>query len=211
MYSYAPFRRKTLMLEYVLKSTRGRGTKLSAVFAVAIAGVVSLSPASASVIGTTVNIDFSGTSTTFDLAPGAGYTLYGDNGDFFNPVDISTSGSALVNSLGLPFYNPPQPTSYFTDRGVVSFDASQQYSAFPVRTNIPYSLNDTFVGLSFSAPDGAHFGFLEFDGTKLISYAYESVAGATIVAGPIPAPEPTTLMLLGAGLGLLGVVRRKRH
>lgn len=175
----------------------------------ALAGTATIPhQASASVIGRNVNIDFDGTTTSFELAPGAGYTLYGDNGDFFNPVDISTSGTALVNSLGLPFYNPPQPTSYFTDRGVVTFDSSMQYSAFPAQTNIPYSIGDTFVGLAFSQSDGTHYGFLEFDSTELVSYAYESVAGAAITAGPIP--EPSAVAMLGAGLLGLGATLRRR-
>lgn len=188
-----------------------------AVGAIALVGFATMpAPAPAAIIGNNVNIDFLGGLTTFSLAPGASYTLYGNNGDIFNPVDVSTTGSALVNSLGAPFYSPPRPTSYFTDRGTVSIGPGMMFTAFPLQTNIAFSLNDTFIGLAFSGDDGTHYGFARFDGTTLLSYGYETIAGQSIIAGapftaPISVPEPASIALLALGLAGLGAVRRRRN
>ncbi len=64
----------------------------------------------------TGGVSFATMPFTYDFGGGNRLTI-SNSGDFFSPEAVSTGGSLQVGSLGAPFYNPPQPTSYFTNRG----------------------------------------------------------------------------------------------
>jgi len=165
--------------------------------------------ASAAVIATTTRVEFFGTTTTFSFGS-ASFTLDGLNPDVFNPVAVTTGGTGLVNALGAPFFDPPRPSSFFTNRGDVVFGPGQLYIAFPTRAIIPFSLGDTFIGLAVAGPSGTQYGYARFNSTTLLGYGFETDVGVPILAGaPSTAiPAPAAFGLLGLGLlGLIGVRR----
>lgn len=190
--------------------------KLSAL-AFAITGLFASSMAHASVVFTRANIDFTRTSTSFGYL-GQQFTFTDlSTGSFdSNPVGVTTASGAAVTSLGAPFYNPPQPTSFFDPirgSGTLVFDGSYQYSSF-ASTAIPYSASPGIIGLRLGLADGLHYGFAEFAGTDLVSYGFQSTAGVGIDVGAAlavtPVPEPETYALMLAGLGLVGMISRRR-
>ncbi len=186
------------------------------VVALALACASACSLVHATPVVTHANIDFTGASTSFGYH-GQQFTFTNVSGGSFdfNPVGVTTGVGAGVTSLGAPFYNPPQPTSYFDPirgSGVLVFDSGYQYSSF-TRTPIPYSAAPGIIGLSLGLNDGLHYGFAEFDGTYLVSYGFESTPGTGIDVGAAlaaPIPEPETYALLLAGLGVVGMVSRRR-
>lgn len=75
-------------------------------------------------------------------------------------------------------------------------------------------LGDGFIGVSFT--DGfinAYYGYIEIsvgldDSVTLVSFAYESVPGTSIVAGAIPEPSSAGALAGALALGLAGLRRR---
>lgn len=187
----------------MIGATVARGRRALTAMAVGVAMAAGIGQADATIISLAPGTDFTatpaaivfGTSTlTFSAIPGA---LAGDP-----PAAVATGGSALVSSIF---------------GGVADFGAGSTidgtglfgFSGFASPAVIPNSAADDFIGLAFNLPDGLHYGYAEVAGTSLVSYGFESVAGAAILTGAVP--EPATIGLLGAGLiGLAGVRRRRR-
>ena len=179
--------------------------------------------ANAAVLGNATNVDFTGGSVSFGYAM-SDFT-FSDNGSSpfdGSPVSITTSGSGQATSIGAPFYSQPTPNVYFDPvrgSGILVFDDTGVYSPFSTSTVIPFSATASFIGLEEVEPDGTHFGYAEFDGTDLVSYAFESApdvriqAGAAItgpIAGGEPVPEPTSIALISLSLVGLGAVRYRQ-
>ncbi|MES2289998.1 MAG: PEPxxWA-CTERM sorting domain-containing protein [Pseudomonadota bacterium] len=182
--------------------------KLS-IFAVATAPFVLLATqATAAPVVTAVGTTYTA-SNPFSFTFGQStFTLTG-TGDIFNPTAISTRGTAQFNTvLG-------GPTSSFTNRGTVTFGASDQYAAFTSPTTIRFSNGENFIGLRATDAAGQVFYGYAFTTNNVInSYAFESVAGATITAStaiPAAVPEPATWAMMIGGFGVMGVAMRRRR
>ena len=165
--------------------------------------------ASAAVIGSNKLVDFTGSSVSFAYGT-ADFTFTDVETGFFDPnaVGVSTSGGGAVTAFGAPFYDPPQPTDYFDPvrgDGVLLFDSSYTHDSFPATTAIPYSATPFFIGLEAVQGDGTHFGYGEFLGTALRSYAFETTPGIGIQAVSV-VPLPAGLPMFGAGVLALGAI-----
>lgn len=182
-------------------ASRGTHALTAVVVGLALAG--SIGQADAAIISLSPNTDFSTMSTAINFG-GASYIFSAISGVLPGnpPAAVATGGTAQVSSFG---------------GGVADFGAGATidgaglygFSSFLSPSVIPYSAADDFIGLAFTLSDGLHYGYAEIAGTSLISYAYESVAGAGIVTGAVP--EPATFAILGAGLVGLFSIRRRGH
>lgn len=135
---------------------------------------------------------------------------FSGTGDWFNPTAVQTSGTGEVNTIF------GQPTTYFVDRGTVTFGPSNQYAGFASPTTISYSNGDNFIGLRATSGADVFYGFAYTTGDVLNSYGFETTSGATITAtvsgAPAGAvPEPASWALMLTGFGLAGSAMRLRR
>ena len=160
--------------------------------------------AHAAIIGSTTPFDFTGASRTFGYL-GATFTLSDNGSNSFSPVSASTSGTGryATDFAGISvFFDPP--------RNDELFDAGLTYVGYPSATVLSFSAFPTFIALALTGADGIHYGYAEFDGTLLESYAFQTVAGVGIAPGAALVPEPETIALLGLGLAGMALSRRRR-
>ena len=154
-----------------------------------------------------VGQSYAGTPISFTL--GDSTFTFNATGDIFAPTAGDGSGTAEFNTIF------GQPTSYFVDRGTVTFGADQQYAAFASPTTISYSNGDNFIGLRATDGTNVYYGFAYTTDDVLNSYGFETTPGATITAttaaGPAGAvPEPASWALMLGGFGMVGGAMRSR-
>ena len=180
--------------------------------------------ASAAVISSTNPIDFNGGSVSFGFdgsnivfGPNQDFT-FSDNGDFLNPVSVTTSSNSQVSAFGGFLGIPLAPSSYFNPvrgSGTLEFGPNTfgQLASFSTPTAIGASVRGFYIELTETLSDGTHYGYGQFadGGTILQSIAFESVAGRNIVT---PVPLPASAPMLGAAVLVLGLagygVKRKK-
>lgn len=78
-----------------------------------------------------------------------------------------------------------------------------------------HDLMNRYLGFALIAGPDTYYGWLRLNTNAinevtLVDYAYENVSGRSIAAGAAPIPEPSTVLLLGAGFAGLAGWRRKR-
>lgn len=157
---------------------------------------------------TNIGADLSIGDFTFTQASGATFT-FGFNGDFFGggPTTIRTTSGGEVNTVF------GQPTTYFVDRGTVSFGPSMNYAAFADETPIRFTNGDNFIGLrALTANGDAFYGFAFTTNNILNTIGFETTANATITATTAAGavPEPATWAMMIGGFALAGATSRRR-
>ena len=160
------------------------------------AAVISAMP-DAALSSAPVPITFGSGAADYDFT--AATTPYGPG------AAVATSGTALVSSFG------GSVTDFAAGSTIDQTGELYSFSSFPTASIIPFSAADDYIGLAFTLGDGTHYGYAEVNGPTLVSYGYESTPGTSILTGATAAavPEPATITLLAAGLGLLVVAGRR--
>ncbi|HET7315635.1 PEP-CTERM sorting domain-containing protein, partial [Salinisphaera sp.] len=187
------------------------------------AGLFATGTATATAIKVTPNADLTSPYRLTLGDNGPSYIFSSRNTLFNKPIGVTTQGSALIASLGEPFYDPPQPSGYFPNQ-TFGPDDGLSYTGYNSRTgHISTSTADVYIGLKFLLDDGYHYGYAEVVGSdatganfrpRLLSYGYQTTAGTAITTGEgsaaAPVPEPASWGMALLALLLIGGLARQR-
>ncbi len=178
------------------------------------------SPSAATVVGFAPNANFSSTPYTVNLFDGSSYIFSAlpldPNDTKYRTAALATTGSATAYGGGF-IGDGTNYTSYSAGSATPANNFGGDFITAPSARPIDYSLTDTFVALRFGTGPATYYGYAEVAGNRLISFAYNDVAGGSIVSGeaitgafPSAVPEPATWLMLIGGLGLVGATMRRR-
>jgi len=176
-----------------------------------------------------------GPGATPDWLPSLGWLLLDMNGDgstdlrFDYVMDFTVqpqSGSAVTVQNNPSWLWKPWPIAAGTEVSATPGGASQwgnslytlvDWESIPgvglVGGGTWAWVNNGYLGVSFTAADGVHYGWVEISayntmGAHINSWAYESQPGVSIEVGVVP--EPTTLALFVIGLAILLAVQLRQ-
>ena len=177
--------------------------------------------ASASIIINRSPVDFTGGAVSIGYGPGfgTGDITFSDNKSSpfdGSPVSVATSAAGAVTYSAF-FGTPDIFFDAIRGSGSLTFGPATPFSSLLDPTTIRYSATPSIIGLADTSTDGIHYGYGEFDGTSLVSYGFESVAGKAITItnttlSAVPLPASASMFgaaLLALGLAGYGVKRKK--
>lgn len=156
-------------------------------------------------------VSYATTPYTYDFGGGNSVT-FSTTSDFFNPASVSTGGTTQIGSLGPPFYDPPQPTSYFFNRGG-GFGPGREFPLFLSYASpapVPFSIVEGLVGLRFDLGKGYQYGYADIAGSTLYGFRFETTPGASVPFGAVPEPASWAMMITGFGIVGGGLRVRRR-
>lgn len=163
------------------------------------------------IITVPLTASFADAPFTYDFGGGNSVTFTTVNPGFsFDPAGVSTGGTTQIASLGAPFFNPPQPTSYFSNRGgSIGPDTPAQFVSYNDPAVIRFSLSDSIIGLRFDLGQGFQYGYAQIAGSSLQGFRFQSTPSIGVAINAIP--EPASWALLITGFGLTGMALRRRR
>jgi hypothetical protein len=168
--------------------------------------IVSASPALAAPVLVQGSTNYSGAPVTFGF--GDSTFTFASTGDPFNPTAVRTGGTGQINTIF------GSPTTYFVDRGTVTFGPGMQYAAFNALTTISYSNGNNFIGLRATSGTDVFFGYAFTTNNILNGVVFNNVANQAITASvnlPAAVPEPATWAMMLLGFGAIGFAMRRRQ
>lgn len=185
--------------------------KAAIVVAAGLGAIFGTGTAHAAVMTVGVNASFAASPYTYDFGGGNSVTFTLVNPGFsFDPAGVSTAGTTQIASLGAPFFDPPRPTSYFSNRGgSIGPDTLAQFIGYASPATIPFSITDTIVGLRFDLGQGFQYGYAQIAGAAIKGFRFETTPGVGVNISAVPEPQSWALMI--AGFGLVGAAMRRRE
>lgn len=175
----------------------------------AIVAGMAASPGWAAVQTVNLGVSFASAPFTYDFGGGNTITFTALN-DFFNPVGVSTGGTTQIASLGAPFFDPPRPTSYFSNRGgSIGPDTLAQFIGYATPAAVPFSIVEGLVGLRFDLGQGFQYGYADVAGSRLFGLRFETTPGVGVALAAVP--EPGTWALMIGGFAAVGIAARRRR
>ena len=158
-------------------------------------------PAHAGILGYHPDADVTLGSYTFDATSGSDLTFDSNTSAFYGSIGVATTGTIEVFSFfGSPVGFQPFATNAFPSDQLGSFQA------YPTSTGISYSVVPETIGFEFSEVDGTHYGLAKIGGEAIDSIYVDTTAGQNISLG---VPEPSTWLLMIAGIGGIGLMLRR--
>ncbi len=177
-----------------------------------------------------------GPGATSDWLPSLGWLLLDMNGDgstdlrFEYVIDFMVqpqSGSAVVMQQVSPFVRDAMPLQGGVSIGATPADGniwSSDADTLVDWESIPgiglmgagrwAFVSNAFLGVSFTAADGIHYGWVQITSypdmrAHIHSWAYESQPGVGLAAGVVPEPSTIALFIVG-GLAVIFSTWRRR-
>ena len=200
-------------------SLRGRLSRHLAVAATVAAGAAGAASADVVYFGDQnliINSDFNGLylnvlTGAYNTTGGGGTTVEG--GWHINPYGVTGLTWFQSGANGVGYLKASGSTALANLAVGTLIDGSSLFGSGGATTNL--TLNGTsIVGFRFTLDGGTHYGWFRLSLSdsyasqprSIVDWAYESVAGAAIDAGAIPAPGAVALLGLA---GLAGSRRRR--